>query len=78
MENIDHLIEKAKKIGLDYIPSSASNSVFRVEFEGGIQDFHNFIGPKIRNDIATITKNKKKSLGYVCQKCIAMVQIEGR
>lgn len=68
MENIDHLIEKAKEIGLDEIPSY-SDSTISVKFEGGIQDFHNFIGPKIRNDIATITKKKKKDLGYICQKC---------
>jgi hypothetical protein len=34
-----------------------------------VQDFHDLIGPKIRNTIAIITKKKKIELNYICQKC---------
>ncbi len=40
-----------------------------VKFEGTLQDFHLFIGPKIRNDVATLTKKKKNELHNICQKC---------
>ncbi len=29
------------------------------KFEGKLQDFHVLVGPKIRNDVATITKKKE-------------------
>jgi len=38
-------------------------------FSGELQDFYDFIGPKIRNDIATMTKKRKTELGYICQIC---------
>ena len=38
-------------------------------FSGELQDFYDFIGPKIRNDIATMTKKRKIELGYICQIC---------
>ena len=38
-------------------------------FTGELQDFYDLIGPKISNDIATMTKKKKIGLGYICQFC---------
>lgn len=39
------------------------------KFEGTLQDFHLLVGPKIRNDVATLTKKKKTALQNICQKC---------
>jgi len=39
------------------------------KFEGRLQDFHILVGPKIRNDVQTITKKKKSELNSICQKC---------
>jgi len=38
-------------------------------FTGKLQDFYQLVGPKIRNDIASMTKNKKTELGNICQHC---------
>ena len=34
-----------------------------------LQEFYDYIGPKIRNDVATITKQKKNELGLICEEC---------
>ena len=34
-----------------------------------LKEFNSFVGPKVRNNVATITKNFKISLGYKCQHC---------
>jgi len=39
------------------------------KFVGGLQDFYVLVGPKIRNDVASITKKKKNELNNICQKC---------
>lgn len=39
------------------------------KFEGRLDDFHILVGPKIRNDVATLTKKKKNELHSICQKC---------
>lgn len=39
------------------------------KFEGTLQDFNILVGPKIRNDVATITKKIKSELKNICQKC---------
>lgn len=36
-----------------------------------LEDFYKFIGPKIRNDVASITKSKKNELKLICQECNA-------
>ncbi len=46
------------------------------KFEGGLQDFHVLVGPKIRNDVATITKKKKPELNSICQKCNAHAELD--
>jgi predicted RNA-binding Zn-ribbon protein involved in translation (DUF1610 family) len=45
-------------------------------FQGGVatlectvEEFHKFIGPKVRNDIQYLTKKRKRSLGYRCENC---------
>ncbi len=39
------------------------------EMTCAIDEFHKFIGPRIRNSIQSLTKRKKEELGYICQKC---------
>ena len=34
-----------------------------------IEEFHKFIGPKVRNDIQYLTKKRKRNLGYHCENC---------
>ncbi len=34
-----------------------------------IEEFHKFIGPRIRNSVQSLTRRKKKELGYICQMC---------
>jgi hypothetical protein len=46
------------------------------KFEGNLQDFHILVGPKIRNDVATITKKKKSELNSICQKCNAHAELD--
>lgn len=38
-------------------------------FTGELEDFHHIVGPKIRNDIASMTKKRKSELEYICQHC---------
>ena len=38
-------------------------------FEGTIQEFHHFIGPRIRNAINNFTKNHRKNLNGICEDC---------
>ena len=35
------------------------------KFEGSLHDFHVLVGPKIRNDVATITKKTKNELNSI-------------
>ena len=37
------------------------------KFEGTIQEYHDFIGPRIRNKIQTLTKSNKNKLARKCQ-----------
>ena len=34
-----------------------------------LEEFYNIIGPRIKNDVAAITKKKKNQLGLICQHC---------
>ena len=34
-----------------------------------LEEFHNIVGPRVRNDVATVTKQKKNQLGLICQHC---------
>jgi len=38
-------------------------------FTGKLQDFYDIVLPKIRKNIASMTKKKKIELGYICQHC---------
>ena len=33
------------------------------------KEFNDWIGPRVRNDVATITKQKKNKLGLICESC---------
>ncbi len=39
------------------------------QFSGTLEEFHSIIGPRVRNDVATVTKQKKNQLGLICQHC---------
>jgi hypothetical protein len=39
------------------------------QFSGTLEEFHNIVGPKVRNDVATVTKQRKNQLQLVCQHC---------
>lgn len=41
-----------------------------------IEEFHKFIGPRIRNVIQTLTKKRKKELNYICQGCNQRKELE--
>jgi hypothetical protein len=34
-----------------------------------LKEFHDVVGPRVRNDVATITKQKKNQLGLICEHC---------
>lgn len=34
-----------------------------------LEEFHNIVGPKVRNDVATVTKQKKNQLKLICEHC---------
>jgi len=34
-----------------------------------LEEFHNIVGPRVRNDVATVTKQKKNQLRLICQHC---------
>ena len=34
-----------------------------------LEEFYNIIGPRIKNDVASVTKQEKNQLGLVCQHC---------
>ncbi len=38
-------------------------------FEGTIQEFHHFIGPRIRNSINNLTRSYRKNLKGICEDC---------
>lgn len=38
-------------------------------FEGTIQEFHHFIGPRIRNAINNLTRKYRKNLNGICEDC---------
>jgi hypothetical protein len=41
-----------------------------------IQEFHRFVGPKIRNNIQVLTKKRKKELYHICQNCGQIKELE--
>jgi uncharacterized membrane-anchored protein len=41
-----------------------------------IEEFHKFIGPRIRNVIQSLTKERKKELNYICQGCNQRKELE--
>ena len=41
-----------------------------------INDFHKFIGPRIRNQIQAITKKRKKELNHICDECKQNKELE--
>lgn len=38
-------------------------------FDGSTQEFHHFIGPRIRNAINNFTRNYRKKLNGICEEC---------
>jgi len=50
--------------------------MFMAEFIGSIEEFHKFIGPRIRNAIQYLTKKKKKELNSICQICGEKCELE--
>ncbi len=46
------------------------------KFEGNAGEFHQFIGPKIRNAVNNLTRNHRKSLKGICQECGKTGEIE--
>ncbi len=38
-------------------------------FEGTVQEFHHFFGPRIRNAINNFTRNHRKNLNGICEEC---------
>ena len=45
-------------------------------FTGELQDFYDLVLPKVRNEIATMTKKKKIELEYICQHCNQKKELE--
>ena len=41
-----------------------------------IDDYHKYIGPRIRNTIQAMTKKKKMELDHVCQHCKHKTELE--
>jgi hypothetical protein len=39
------------------------------KFIGTVQEFHHFIGPKIRNSVNLAARNHRNRVGGVCQEC---------
>jgi len=39
-----------------------------------LEEFYNIIGPRIKNDVAAVTKQKKNQLGLICQHCGSKVE----
>ncbi len=73
MDDINAQVKKENEIGHSIIPNSDDS---KIKFEGSIQDFHIFIGPKIKNNIATLTKQKKTDLRYICQECFQKHELD--
>ena len=46
------------------------------EFKGTIKEFHKFIGPRIRNQIQSLTKKAKRELKNICQHCNKTKELE--
>jgi len=38
-------------------------------FEGEMQEFHDFVGPRIRNKINTFVKKHRKAKNGICEEC---------
>ena len=38
-------------------------------FEGTVQEFHDFIGPRIRNAVNNLTRSYRKKLNGICEEC---------
>ncbi len=41
-----------------------------------IQEYHKYIGPRIRNAIQAMTKKEKKRLNHICQHCKQKAELE--
>ena len=41
-----------------------------------IKEFNRFLGPRIRNVIQSMTKKRKRGLGYICQTCKKKKELE--
>jgi len=41
-----------------------------------IEEFHKFVGPRIRNVIQTLTKKRKRELDFICQGCRRKKELE--
>ncbi len=41
-----------------------------------IEEYHKFIGPRIRNVIQAMTKGKKRELNHICQHCKKEKELE--
>ena len=49
---------------------------YTAKFEGDLQDFHCYLGPKVRNLVASITKQKKNNLNNKCQQCDSQGELD--
>lgn len=45
-------------------------------FEGSIQEFHHFIGPKIKNQINNLTRDLRTKLKSKCEHCFEIKELE--
>jgi hypothetical protein len=46
------------------------------QFIGSVQEFHHFIGPRIRNVINTAAASHRRALGGVCQDCGEVAELQ--
>jgi len=46
------------------------------ELTCSVEEFHKFIGPRIRNAIQTLTKKRKMELKQICQMCNKTKELE--
>jgi hypothetical protein len=42
---------------------------FMANLNCSLEEFYNIIGPRIKNDVAAVTKQKKNQLGLICKHC---------
>lgn len=46
------------------------------EFRGTIQEFHHFVGPRIRNVVQTATAEARRRRGGICEECGGQAKLE--